>query len=115
MSDDPMTGCDEKRAMDLFPAIEFRDGVSGRRASVRGGGDVWEIMMTARDYGDDVAGLRAHFGHLSQDQFDQALAYAERFPWQIQEWIEENDRIGRLLEAEYARRLSTPADPRRDG
>jgi uncharacterized protein (DUF433 family) len=115
MSDSSMTDFDEALAMNLFPAIEFRDGPSGRRASVRGGGDVWEIMMVARDYGDDLAGLRAHFEHLSQEQFDQALAYAERFSGQIQEEIEENDRVGRWAEAECARRASTPGETRRDG
>jgi hypothetical protein len=88
-------------AMEHFPLIEFRDGVSGRRASVRGGPDVWEIMMVARDYADNPAGLREHFGYLDQEQFDQALAYAERFSEQIQEWIEENDRVGRSLQAEF--------------
>src|ERR1044072_2610484 len=90
--------------MEHLPLIEFRDGVSGRRASVRGGPDVWEIMMVARDYEDDLVGLRAHFDYLDQEQFDQALAYAERFSEQIQEWIEENDRVGKSLQAEFERR-----------
>lgn len=91
-------------AMEHFPEIEFRDGVSGRRASVRGGPDVWEIIMVARDYGDDRAGLQEHFDGLAPERLEQALAYAERFSEQIQQKIEENERVGRMLEAEFRRR-----------
>lgn len=85
-------------AMQHFPAIEFRDGVSGRRAALREGPDVWEVAMVARDYGDDLDALAAHFGsRVSPDALKQALAYAERFPQEIQDWITENERIGRFL------------------
>lgn len=84
--------------MQHFPAIEFRDGVSGRRAALREGPDVWEVAMVARDYGDDLDALAAHFGgQISPDALKQALAYAERFPQEIQDWIAENERIGRFL------------------
>ena len=86
-------------AMDRFSEIEFREGVSGRRASVRGGPDVWEIMMVAEDYGDDLAGLRAHFEWLPREKLDHALAYAATFPDQIRHELELNERVGRMLEA----------------
>ena len=44
--------------MEHYPAIAFRDGVSGRRAILRSGPDVWEVVMVARDYGDDRNALR---------------------------------------------------------
>ncbi len=43
--------------MQEFPAIEFRDGVSGHRAGIRGGPDVWEVVRVARDYGSDREGF----------------------------------------------------------
>lgn len=85
-------------ALQHFPAIEFRDGVTGRRAALRDGPDVWEVAMVARDYGGDVARLETHFGgHLSRDALTQALAYAARFPEEIDNWITENERVARFL------------------
>lgn len=85
-------------AMQHFPAIVFRDGISGRRAALRDGPDVWEVMMVARDYGDDMGGLAGHFGGaILPDALTQAVAYAERFPEEIDGWIAENERIGRFL------------------
>lgn len=85
-------------ALQQFPAIEFRDGVSGRRAALREGPDIWEVAMVARDYGNDVERLGAHFGgRISRDALSQALAYAERFPEEIDHWITENERVARFL------------------
>jgi uncharacterized protein (DUF433 family) len=86
--------------MSHFPAIAFRDGVSGRRAVLRSGPDVWEVVMVARDYGDDRKALLEHFGEpMSAEMLDQALAYAERFPDEIEAMIAENERMERLLGA----------------
>jgi hypothetical protein len=85
-------------ALQRFPAIEFRDGPSGRRAALREGPDVWEVVMVARDHADDLEGLAAHFGDLvPRDALAQALAYAERFRPEIDGWIAENERVGRSL------------------
>jgi len=85
-------------ATQQFPAIEFRDGVSGRRAGLREGPDVWEVAMVARDYGNDLGRLATHFGgRVSRDALTQALAYAARFPEEIDQWIAENERVGRFL------------------
>lgn len=97
--------------MQHFPAIEFRDGVSGRRAALREGPDVWEEVMVARDYGDDLDALAAHFGgRISPDALKQALAYTDRFPQEIQDWLTENERIGRLLASRSGARVE--AEPR---
>lgn len=84
-----------------FSAIEFRDGLSGRRAALTDGPEVWEIVAAARDYGDDVEGLRDHFAWLDEEALDTALEYYERFPERIDGLIRENERTGRYL----ARRL----------
>ena len=82
-----------------LPALEFRDGISGRRAGLRGGPDVWEVAMVARDYQGDVEGLTGHFGGLiAADALAQALEYAERFPDEVSRRIEENLRIERMLQ-----------------
>jgi hypothetical protein len=81
-----------------FPAIGFRDGVGGRRAVVRGGPDVWEVILVARDYGADREGLYAHFpAALDRTSLDQALAYAERFPDEITALLDANSRLERVL------------------
>jgi|1185.fasta_scaffold38015_1 uncharacterized protein (DUF433 family) len=90
--------------LEHFPAIEFRDGVTGRRASLRGGPDVWEIAMVARDLGDDREGLYAHFGWIAREHLDQALAYAEKFAAEVNERVELNERVGRQMQAAYEAR-----------
>jgi hypothetical protein len=40
-------------AITHFSAIAFCDGVSGRRAVLRSGPDVWEIAIVARNYVGD--------------------------------------------------------------
>lgn len=87
-------------AMSRFPAIEFRDGVTGRRAAVRGGPDVWEIVMVAKDLEPDRTGPYDHFGgNVPREALDQALAYYERFPDEIDHRIEENLRVAERLES----------------
>jgi hypothetical protein len=87
-------------ALTNLPAIEYRDGVSGRRASLRGGPDVWEIMMVARDLAGDADAVRKYFEWIPAENLDQAFSYAQRFPEQIAYELEENDRVERWLESE---------------
>jgi len=92
---------DEWVAMARYPAIEFRDGPVGRRPGVRGGPDVWEIVMVAREAGRNVAALREHFGsHLSGEVIEQALAYAAEHP-DVDAWVDENERLGEELERAF--------------
>ena len=85
-------------AMSHLPSIAFRDGVSVRRAVLRSGPEVWEVAMVARAYGGDRNRLSEHFGgSLSPDDLDQALAYAERFPAEIDAMIAGNERVGQML------------------
>jgi hypothetical protein len=81
-----------------LPLLEFRNSPSGRRAAVRGGPDVWEIAMIAREYQGNVQRLEEHFGgYLSREALDQALRYAERFPETIEAQLAENARVEDLL------------------
>lgn len=85
-------------AMQAFPAIAFQDGVSGRRARLRGGPDVWEVVAVWRDYDPDREAFEEHFRpYLDAGALDQALGYAERFPDEIAEAIRQNERLERLV------------------
>lgn len=83
-----------------FPAIEFREGVTGRRAGLRSGPDVWEVIMVWRDYDPDRERFYEHFGeYVPREDLDQALAYFGRFPDEIESRIAENERMAARLEA----------------
>lgn len=110
-----------------LPRLHFRDGASGRRAALRLGPDVWELVMVARDYGFDptslpqdpwlrsapdrsgpewhfdipseIAGrLHAHFGGaVSYEDLHQGLLYAALFANTVTREIQANDRAARAL------------------
>lgn len=83
--------------METFPALEFRDGPGGRRAALKSGPELWELIMVRRGYGDDLDGFRAHFDWVDPEEIDQALAYYDRFPQATDRFIAENERLARLL------------------
>ena len=88
-------------AIQQFPAITFRDGVSGRRAVLRGGPDVWEVALVVREYGVDRDGFYEHFApHVEPSALDQALQYAEAFPEEVRALIADNERLEALLQAQ---------------
>lgn len=85
-------------ALQNFPAITFHDGVSGRRARLRSGPDVWEVVSVWRDYDPDTEGFYQHFApHVDRTALDQALAYAKRFEQEIDEAIAQNERLEQLI------------------
>jgi hypothetical protein len=98
----PSTGlrrvAEEWWAMQRFPAIFFHDGVSGRRARLRGGPDVWEVVSVWRDYAPERAAFYEHFApYVDRDVLDQALSYAERFEEEIEAAVRQNERLERLV------------------
>lgn len=80
-----------------LPAIEYREGLAGRRAAVEGGPEVWEIASVLRSHGGDRSGLREHFAWLEEEALEAALAYYDRFPDRVDALVEENERTGRFL------------------
>lgn len=48
---------DEGLRMEEHPGVVFRDGPMGRRATLVGGPDVWEVIRTARSVRDAEEGL----------------------------------------------------------
>lgn len=93
---------DEWWTTEEFPAIEFRDDPFGRRAALREGPEIWEIVMVWRDYNGDLDRFRDHFAGLPPEHLDQALQYYERFPDEIDGLIAENERVARHLEKELS-------------
>lgn len=84
-------------ALRNLSAIEFRDGVTGRRAAVRSGPEVWEIISALQDHEGDIDALSEHFSWLDEEDLDAALKYYDRFPEPIDELIQENERTARFL------------------
>jgi uncharacterized protein (DUF433 family) len=85
-----------------LPAIEWREGVTGPRPAIRGGPEVWEVVMVARELGDTLEPPVAHFDRVSREDLDQALACYRLFPEGIDHHLEENARIERLFRTEEA-------------
>ena len=82
-----------------LPHLEFREGVSGRRAAIRGGPDVWEIALLSQSYDSEARLLEEHFGGvLAAEAVREAMEYCRRFPNDIRGRIAENERIGRMLQ-----------------
>jgi hypothetical protein len=98
----PSTGlrrvAEEWWAMQAWPDIVFSDGISGRRARLRAGPDVWEVVSVWRAYAGDRSAFHEHFApYVNAEQLDQALAFAERFPDEIDVLIAHNERMGEFL------------------
>lgn len=72
---------------DDHPLIHFVDGPSGRRASMLGTGlDVWEIIATVRDNGNDPEAA-AEYLAVPQGLVEAAIAYYGEFREEIDEEI----------------------------
>lgn len=77
--------------MRLFPGIGYRG--RPRRAWVIGSGlDVWELVDLLRSYKEDGEKLRESHPLVSDRHLRLARAYAERFPEEIEEFLEANRR-----------------------
>jgi uncharacterized protein (DUF433 family) len=87
---------EEGLRQDAHPLIEFRDGPSGRRASVRGRGlDVWEIVATVRD-NDNSLSQAAEYLQVPAGLVEAAVAYYGEYRDEIDAEID-------LNESEYER------------
>ena len=86
-----------------FPGIVFRDGPAGRRPSLEGALDVWEVIDTWGAWNGDDAAVCRQLG-IRRDQLTIALAYYRRYQKEIDFWIRRNvEEADRLLgEAELS-------------
>jgi hypothetical protein len=84
---------EEGLRMERHPGIIFVDGPTGRRAALRGGPDVWEMMPTVLEAeGDFDARIQAavKWHGLSERAVRTAVAYYQEFPEEIDDRIEKN-------------------------
>lgn len=83
----------ESVRMRRAPGIVFADGPAGRRAVVAGTGlDVWEVVASWREAGEDYAVLREEYDWLTEPQLRAALGYYELYPGEIEARLEREER-----------------------
>lgn len=79
---------EEAVRMRRIPGIVFADGPAGRRARIAGTGlEVFEIIEQYRAVEQDWERLKEGFHWLNEHQLRAALAYAEAYPEEIEEWL----------------------------
>ena len=78
--------------MDEHPLVRFVDGPAGRRARLGGTGkDVWEVIATVRDNGNDLAST-AEYLEVSLGLVQAAFTYYGAYRDEIDDVITENER-----------------------
>lgn len=75
---------EEAVRMREFPEVYFADGPTGRRARLRGGPDVWEVLEPYVAAGKSWQALRASYPHLDEATLRAALRYYESYPQEIE-------------------------------
>jgi len=93
---------DEGLRMEAHPGIAFRDGPAGRRAGLRRGPDVWEVVSTLR-VNDGSIGATAEILDLPEREVRIAIAYYGDHAEEIDEWISANEEEARQAEAAWRR------------
>lgn len=81
---------EEGLRMDQFPGIVFRDGPAGRRASIEGHLDVWELVMTLETggkEGEDPAPWLSDLLGITEWRVRVALSYYAAFPDDVDKFV----------------------------
>jgi hypothetical protein len=104
--------------MEEFPGVIFRDGPAGRRATLVGGPDVWEVIRAVRSARtaepelseDDVLALVAENSGVPLRLVRTAVDYWSAYPAEVDALVEHADRVetGRRVARERARDLLAP-------
>jgi hypothetical protein len=84
---------DEGLRMEEHPGITFRDGPSGRRATLAGGPDVWEVVETLQGTGltgEKAVAATARWGSLAPAQVRAAVRYYAEYRDEVDERIRLN-------------------------
>jgi hypothetical protein len=102
---------EEGLRIEEHPGIEFRDGPTGRRAAVKGGPDVWQIIPIIRAEGGGERGVEAAASYLEQPlhRMQAAARYYAAYPDEIDTWIRINDELAERYEAEWLRQQAALA------
>lgn len=83
---------EEGLRMDAHPGIVFVEGPAGRRAALRRGQDIWEVVNTLHANDGDVADT-AEVLSLPESEVRLALAYYADNQPEIDDWIRANDEL----------------------
>lgn len=76
-----------------FAFIDFRDSPAGRQGCIQGSSlAVWEVMLVARDYGNQAAAVAKHL-HWPETKVQAAFNYARAYAQEIEAALEENDAM----------------------
>lgn len=85
---------EEAVRMRRAPGVIFVDGPTGRRAVVAGSGlEVWEVVQTWREVGQDYRRLRNAYEGLTEPQLRAALSYYELYGAEVDERLEREARL----------------------
>jgi len=104
---------EEGLRMERHPGIVFRDGPAGRRPTLRGGPDVWEmvpeIQGVALDDEEEIGAIAAWMA-MSTCQVKDAIAYYAEFPEEIDAWVERNERLADEHRAAWRAERGLPSE-----
>jgi hypothetical protein len=74
-----------------FAFLDFRDSTAGRQAYIQGSTlAVWEVLLLLRSYKGNVGAVAKHL-KWPESKVRAALNYAEAFPQEVNEALEENN------------------------
>jgi uncharacterized protein (DUF433 family) len=92
---------EEGLRMDEHPLVRFVDGPAGRRARLVGTGkDVWEVIATIRDNGNDLHET-AEYLRLPHGLVQAAVAYYGAYTSEVDELIADNERLAQEARAAW--------------
>jgi hypothetical protein len=103
---------DEGIRMDEHPGIEFRDGPAGRRAALRLGPDVWQLVMALKEFesrGEEIIAATAELLNLDVSEVETGARYYAAFPEEIDDRIARNQDGWDEAEAAWYREFGAPA------
>ncbi len=88
--------------MRRVPGVVFTDGPVGRRATIAGTGlDVWEVIATWKEVGEEWGALRESYDWLTDFQLRSAVAYYKIYPEEIDARLAVEERwTGERVESE---------------
>jgi hypothetical protein len=99
--------------MERYPGIFFQDGPTGRRATLRSGPDVWELVPEIRGLTlDDQEQIEAvsSWMQIPLRYVRDAIAYYAEFRDEINARVEANDALAREHRARWRAERGLPAE-----
>ncbi len=97
---------EEGLRMDQHPGVVFRPGPTGRRPSINGGPDIWEIIRVIKNVettGQAAIKAAADWLELPLQMIETAVRYYAQYPNEIDAWIEHVDQQATEAEQTWLR------------